>query len=197
MYLGRIISKRKIQDLPEFIEVSDKFVEDDVPTLVVGKKLAMDIFGSENLRMLDKRVRKNVFWTFSKLERRADFEDDLKAFLDHTVKEADRQLNYYFVNIFTESLTFIKKFIHYVRSAKEKSVYNNGVHLFFYSGKQVIGLSLDDCEYIGIPREKILRKIEGNRYNHVFTTTRFLTPATAPYIRNNDKLVPYIHFMLP
>ena len=197
MYLGRIITKRKIQDIPEFIEVSDTFVEDGVPTLVVGKALATDLFGGENLRMLDRQVQKDVFWTFSKLERRADFEDDLKKFLDHTVQLADEGLQYYFVNVFTESYTFLKKFIRYVRGTKEKSVYNNGVHLFFYSGKQVVGLSLDDCEYIGIDREKILRKVESNPHNHLFTTTRFLTPATAPYIRNNDKLVPYIHFMLP
>ena len=196
MYLGRIISKRPIADLPEYIEVSDTFVDDGVPTLVVGKKVTAELFGPESMKVLDKRIRGEVYWTFSKFERRTDFEDDVKWFVDHTVQLADAGLQYYFVNIFTESVTFLKKFVRYVRSAKKKSVYNNGVHLFFYSGKQVIGLSLDDCEYAGISREKILSKIERNPYNKLFTASEFLTPKMSASVRNNDKLVPYIHFML-
>ena len=196
MYLGRIISKRPIADLPEYIEVSDTFVDDGVPTLVVGKKVTAELFGPESMKVLDKRIRGEVYWTFSKFERRTDFEDDVKWFVDHTVQLADAGLQYYFVNIFTESLTFLKKFIRYVRSAKTKSVYNNGVHLFFYSGKQVIGLSLDDCEYAGISKEKILSKVERNPYNHLFTASEFVTPTMSASVRNNDKLVPYIHFML-
>ena len=111
MYLGRIISKRPIADLPEYIEVSDTFVDDGVPTLVVGKKVTAELFGPESMKVLDKRIRGEVYWTFSKFERRTDFEDDVKWFVDHTVQLADAGLQYYFVNIFTESVTFRPYFL--------------------------------------------------------------------------------------
>ena len=195
MFLARIISKGKIQDVPFYIEVTPKYTESDVPTLVVGKKRAVELFGEENVHVLDRDITETVSWTYAKNERRVDFEEDVKKFIDNVNQKLIRNVSYYFVNIFTEKLSFIKKLIRWIYSEKPKSVYVTDNHIYIYGGKNVIGISRGDLDYAGIDSDKVIKKISSNPENDVFFDNDFLDENVRKSVRGNNIMIPYIRFI--
>lgn len=194
MFLGRIISNSKQLDVPFFIEITDKCDNYSIPTLIIGKKRAIELFSAENIHVLDKKIQENVYWTFAKNERRVDFEEDLKNFINLLVKKIDFSVNYYFINIFTEKYSFLKKFINYIYSDELKSVYVTKKHIYIYSGKSVIGLSRYDLDYIGVDSDKVINKIKSNPKNIVFTENE-IRPDIVKFSKSNNIIVPYLYYI--
>lgn len=194
MFLGRIISNSKQLDVPFFIEITDKCDNYSIPTLIIGKKRAIELFGVENIHVLDKKIQENVYWTFAKNERRVDFEEDLKNFINLLVKKIDFSVNYYFINIFTEKYSFLKKFINYIYSDELKSVYVIKKHIYIYSGKSVIGLSRYDLDYIGVDSDKVINKIKSNPKNIVFTENE-IRPDIVKFSKSSNIIVPYLYYI--
>ena len=194
MFLGRIVTKGKMPDVPFFIEVTESSGDFSIPTLIIGKKRAIELFGVENVHVLDKKIQDNVYWTFAKNERRVDYEDDTKKFIDSLVKKINFGVNYYFINIFTEKLSFLKRFIKYVYNNEKKSVYVTKKHIYFYSGKNVVGLSRGDFEYIGIDSDKVVAKIKSNPQNIVFTDDE-ISPDIVKFAKSSNIIVPYLHYI--
>ena len=195
MFFGRIISASKSIDAPFYIEIAPKYVDDGVDTLIVGKKRAVELFGKENVHVLDRKIRDNVSWTYAKNERREEYENDVKKFIDSVSKKVSSSVNYYFVNIFTEKYTFIKKMIRWIDSDSAKSVFVTDRHVYIYGGKDVIGLSLVDAEYAGIRKRKILDRIKSNPANSVFDGSDFIDENLRKFVKNSNIIVPYIHFI--
>ena len=194
MFLGRIVTKNKSLDVPFFIELTEDVGDYSIPTLIIGKKRAVDLFGSENVHVLDKKIQENVWWTFAKNERRVDFEEDTKKFVDSIVKNINRDLKYYFINIFTEKLSFLKKFINYIYNNERKSVYVTEKHIYIYGGKNVLGLSRGDFEYAGIDSNKVVNKILSNPKNIVFCDDD-VTQNIAKFSKSNNIIIPYLHYV--
>lgn len=190
MFLARIISSSKTLEVPSYIEVTTKYKEDSVPTLIIGKKRAIDIFGQENVHVIDRTLSENVTWIYAKNERRADFESGLQNFKDSIEKKLNYSVKYYFVNIFIEKLSFLKKVLKWIDSETPKSVYATENHIYVYGGKDVIGFSLSDFKYIGIPAEKIIGRIASNPLNVFIKDSEIIES----YSSKNKIIIPYIHF---
>lgn len=195
MFLGRIVSGAKIQDVPFYIEVTKKFTDDGVPTLVVGKKRAVELFGAENVHVLDRSINEHVSWTYAKNERRNECEEDIDKFKKSITKKLKSNVSYYFVNIFTERYSFFKKMLKWIDSDAKKSVYLTDKHIYIYGGKNVIGLSLGDFDYAGIDSDKIIDRIKKNPSNFVFTDEDFNGETERKVVSDNNLIVPYIHFL--
>lgn len=195
MFLGRIISGSKLIEVPFYIEITSEYKEDNIPTLVIGKKRAIDIFGKENIHVLDRNIKENVSWTYAKNERRVEYEEDIKKFLDSIAKKLIHSVSYYFVNIFTEKYSFIKKLIKWIDAEIVKSVYVTDKHLYIYGGKDVIGLSLSDFSYAGIDPDKIIKRIKSNSFNILFYEDDFIDENLRKFVLNNNIVIPYIHFL--
>ena len=194
MFLGRIVTKSKIEDIPFFIEITENPGDFSIPTLIIGKKRAIDLFGVENIHVLDKKIQENVYWTFAKNERRVDYEEELKKFVNSIENKVKRSVDYYFINIFTEKLSFLKKFIKYIYNNDRKSVYVTSKHIYIYSGKNVIGLSRGDFEYIGIDSDKVIEKIKSNPSNIVFTEYE-IDQNIVKFAKSSNIIIPYIHYI--
>ena len=195
MFLGRIVSGAKIQDVPFYIEVTKKFTDDGVPTLVVGKKRAVEIFGAENVHVLDRSINEHVSWTYAKNERRNEYEEDIDKFKKSITKKLKSNVSYYFVNIFIERYSFFKKMLKWIDSDAKKSVYLTDKHIYIYGGKNVIGLSLGDFDYAVIDSDKIIDRIKKNPSNSVFTDEDFNGETERKIVSDNNLIVPYIHFL--
>ena len=195
MFLGRIVSGAKIHDVPFYIEVTKKFTDDGVPTLVVGKKRAVEIFGAENVHVLDRSINEHVSWTYAKNERRNEYEEDIDKFKKSITKKIKYNVSYYFVNIFIERYSFFKKMLKWIDSDAKKSVYLTDKHIYIYGGKNVIGLSLGDFDYAGIDSDKIIDRIKKNPSNSVFTDEDFNGETERKIVSDNNLIVPYIHFL--
>jgi len=198
MYLGRIITKSKNVDTIEFVDVTnDKSLAKNctIPTLVIGKKNAQELVGKENIHFLDKKISDNLYWTFAKTEQRNEYENDLRAFNDMLLNKLVNSVQYKYLNIFTEPLTKVKKFIAFMRNSNDKVVYLSSDMIYVYCRNTVYGVSMSDLQYIGISRDKIFHKLKQNQHNTIITNNYFLTKAIKKYINGSKILVPYIFFL--
>ena len=199
MYLGRVITKSKKVPVVDFVELTpQREVLDGFPTLIIGKDVAEEMFGSENVKVLDKNISENVMWTFLKTERRSDYEKDVERFNQEVINHLKKQIEYKYFNIFTESVETSKKFIDFLyKNKRRKHIYRNGKHIYVYpEGANVVyGFSLESVDYIGKSGESAMEKIEENRSNVVFDDDNFIGVKLARRINNDRTLIPYLHFV--
>jgi hypothetical protein len=120
-YIGRIITTTKIEGISEFIDVTkdSSFItnnEAKIPTLIIGYKNAENICGG--LRMTEKKIGTNLWWTFSKRERRIDYEPDLQNFLSNVSAFLTKSCQYEYLDPITwdkeKEMTFSEKLKNYL-----------------------------------------------------------------------------------
>ena len=201
MFLGQVISKSKNLPVISFIKIVEPpyyGLPDKIPTLIVGKSLAEEMCGKENVKVLDKKIADNVFWTFGKTERRTDFEKDIDTFNNLIVKKIKDAVKYEYYNIFTEPHERSVKFIEWLYNGKtDKTVYICDKHLYIYPNFQetVYGLSLNDVEYIGKHADEVIDKIKANEHNIIVEDNSFISQELLLRLSDSKILVPYIHFL--
>ena len=157
MILGYIVSDKKIKNVDGFVvQVDDISLADPTkPILIVGWENAKK--DPRYSSILDKQLSENVFWTFSKTESRADFEEDLKIFYNYIYGHILNNILYNNINIFKLKYNKIKKLLNII---KNKNIYLSNNLLYIPHEGNILGLSLSILEYCNIPREKIFKKLD-------------------------------------
>lgn len=196
MYLGRIITKSKNFESLDFIEkTSSREIDNSVPTLIIGRAVAEEIYGKDKVKILDKQIEPNVYWTFRKTERRVDYEEDVKSFYDRVKKFAFAKVEYSYFSIFVEDLERTKKFIKWLYEGGKKTIYISHNHIYIYFNGKVYGISLMDIEYIGKNKNDVIEKIKQNKNNAVVESKDFISPQFLQLIEDSNILVPYLYFL--
>ena len=97
-YIANIITKNKLE-VSSFFNVSKSLEDIDVsiPTLIIGWKDVKDFFPEQNI--LENKICDNIFWTFSKREKRHKYEEDLEKFSLHVNEYINKVINYHFFNL--------------------------------------------------------------------------------------------------
>lgn len=197
MYIGKIITKSKNLDTIDFVEITSKYEMSDntLPTLIIGKENAEKIYGKEKIHVLDKKIEENVYWTFSKLERRNDYEKDLHSFNMKLINNLLNKVQYSYFNIFTCKYEDVKNVIIKIDTLNTNVFYITNEHLYMLLNNDVIGISFEELKYIGIPKEKILSRIKKNKYNKIINNDYFISKNMHRYLNNNKIIVPYVYFL--
>lgn len=196
-YIGRIITKSKNIEPLDFVEVTDdkEKIDKSIPTLIIGKQTAESIYGKDKIHLLDKKIEDNVYWTFGKLEKRTEFENDLETFNNIILKNLLETVNYVYFNIFTMSMSCIKRFIKYLSNDIDKVIYRFGDHLYVLCNNSVVGISMIDLEYIGIDKNSVIQKIEKNTHNKIINNDYFISKNLKNKLNGNKIIVPYLYFL--
>ena len=154
-YIGRIITAGKIEGLSEFIDVTkdtSSIVDNDtkIPTLIVGYKNAQDICGS--LKTRDRQIGKNLYWTFSKRERRVDYEPDLDKFLNNVSSFIMKFCDYEYVDLITCDEERRNNLFSVISDNKTKVLYitDTMYYIYYPKGNKVYGVSIDILKFLGI-----------------------------------------------
>lgn len=184
-------------DTIDFVEKTDRVdgIDLSVPTLIVGKELAVSICGSENIHVLNKKIKENLYWTYSKFEKRNEFEKDIEAFNSLIIDKLSHSVKYTFINIFYEPLSRIKRIISFIKNGNKKLFYFTKNHVYLYYNGYVFGFSLDQTRYIGISDEKIKTMVSLNVNNTILCNDKFVSNVIKRYIPYCDVLIPYLHFL--
>lgn len=192
--IANILTANKKFDTLDFINkiYNKDEINPNIPTLIIGYKNAKDYCG-DNFNILKKQISDNVYWTFSKTEKRIEYDNDLEEFYRLVFKTIVKNIKYTFFNIFTFSLTKKKSLINFINSKKTKYVYIVDDFIYILHGNKVVGLSLYDIEYLGIEREKILSRLKDNKSNIFIENTKFLSYKIKKYIGDNNILIPYLY----
>jgi hypothetical protein len=144
---------------------------------------------------LDKKISQNVSWTFDKTERRNEYERDLKQFNDSLIKIVRKNVKYEFFNIYIEPISRIKKLISFIKSSKIKYIYIFNDIIYMYYNNIVYGISLNDIEYLGISKNKILKLLKTNTSNIMIENSDFLSKKMKSLIKEDKILIPYFYFL--
>lgn len=197
MYIGRIITKNKNFDTLDFVDITSDAtkIDNTIPTLIIGRQTAETLYGSENIHVLDKKVGDNVYWTYSKLERRNDFEKDIEKFNNKLFKNLMSQVVYEYISPFTADYTTVKKVLGCLKDSTDKIVYIFDQHLYILYNDTVYGLSFHEMEYVGIRRDKIMSRVFNGKNVKMVQNTNFLSRNMRKLIKDNKIIIPYTYFL--
>lgn len=193
--IGKILSDKNV-DIIDFVSKIYNVNEIDktIPTLIVGWDNVKRIYG-DNISILNKQISENVFWTFSKTEKRIDYENDLLKFYSFIINKLNKDIKYSYFNILTSTFSKKKSFINFIKNNEQKIIYLKDNFIYIYFKKTVIGISLMDIEYFGIKKEKVLNEIKSNHNNIILYNNDFLSFRMKTFITNNNILVPYLYYI--
>ena len=190
--LGNIVdaNEKTVYDVMFNKVASFSDIDPSLPTLIVGMETA-----SENIKDFSilKRLEGDVWWTFSKRERRNEYVEDLKKFKCKVLFDYLSSVKYEYVNFTCYELSRLKKFIRYIDGEDEKTFFftKESRFAFIYSAKynRVWGLSLSLCDYIGVDRKKVIGRIKSNRHNRVMNGVSFADDDIRDVIGDNTHLI--------
>lgn len=155
-YIGRIITTAKIDDISELIEVtndSSSISGDDVkiPTLIIGYKNAVKLCGK--IKITEKKIRNNLYWTFSKRERRSDYISDLSDFYEEVSRSVLSCCEYEYLDPITWSDEMKDNFIKIMSGNHRKVIYSTDTMYYIYSPNagKTYGMSKTVMKYLGFP----------------------------------------------
>lgn len=169
--IGNIITTSKMPDYTRLFNVVDDIDDADrsIPTIIIGVQNAREEL-DDRFNVLDKCYDGGMmWWTYRKNERRADFEDDMSAFVKFCVEKVAKSIEYVYVDIPNIGVNGVKRFIRYIDNVDMKlcHVTNGDSFMFIYDEKKSMsfGLSLSLCEYVGVKAEKVIDRVRRNKNN--------------------------------
>ena len=189
--LGYIVCDRKLKNIDGFVEqVNDISLADATkPILIVGWNNAKNHEGYSSI--LKKQLGENVYWTFSKTESRADFEDDLERFYNIIYDNILNKISYYYINIFKLKYNKIKKIYNILFSIDLKNIYISNNMVYFPYKDNILGFSLNILEYYGIDKDKVLKRIRSNPSNRIVEDNDKFIFKLSRRLGNKKYAIPY------
>ena len=194
-YIGNIITKSAI-NLGKFFNVTKTLEDIDVslPTLIVGWKEVKEYFPNQDI--LKKEVSDNIFWTFSKKEKRHRFESDLNSYIEYVKNDIENKIKYKFFNFILSSDEKRNKFIQFVNNGGYSIYYNsNFLYLYDNLNRIIIGVSLKDIEYIGYNYKDFIENLNINKNNSIINDLKFIDEQSLFLIKDNIKIVPFLNYL--
>lgn len=182
MYLKQNANKKQMQtSIANIITSSNKIefdfkynkcksmeeVDKSLPTLIIGLENAKKYI--KYFDILKKEYQEqNIWWTFSKREKRAIYDIDIYNFNKTVIEKLLSDIKYELIDVINLSKYECRNFIKYLFSDKNKLIYNYyNKFLFIYDkNKQIVyGVSLITLRYFGKDTNKWLSKIYNNKNN--------------------------------
>lgn len=172
-YIGNVIVSSPNYKVDECFNkcLNIENIDETLPTLIIGLEKAKK--NIEKFNILIKNYNNGMlWWTFSKTERRIDYEKDIIDFHNHCIANIVGKIDYHFINYVDLTYNKAKKCLRYIRNNHKKRYYvDNGKFIFVYDtengdkSKNIYGFSLTTSAFFGLERKKILSVIENNPNN--------------------------------
>lgn len=189
--IANILTNSKKNKFDSFFNVvgSQEDLIPGIPTLVIGLENAKEYINGFSI--INKQYG-DIWWTFTKTERRCEYEDDILSFYKFAILNEMKKTKYIYVDIIKFKLSNIKKIIKFLGDDTKKYIFltRNSNFMFVYSEQYntVFGISLELCEYLGYNKQRIYRLLRNREYIH---DTKFITPEIRKVIGFNT------HYILP
>ena len=194
-YIANIVTKNKIE-ISEFFNVIADLESADIslPTLIIGWDEVKRYFPEQDI--LEKQITPTISWTFSKREKRYQYEKDVSVFVERVIKQLDKIVNYHFFNYLLSTDKKKNDFYEYINKGGN-SIYYNSRFVYIYNpiNKTTLGVSLQDLKYIGIDIQIFLKEINKNNNNNIADSLKFITQSSFPLIKDNTKVLPYLNYL--
>jgi hypothetical protein len=193
MIIGNIITSSKIDD--ENIKVCRKIetIKPNLPVLIVGWGKTKELY--ENASIIKKQIDENTFWTFSPKERKVDYDKDLEKFIKLCYENIVKDTKYYYVDFIHSSKKIIYKVLRKIYNSEKIITYlYNDRMLYIYTDNIIFGVDLDIVEYIGIKKEKVIKKLKSISCDFLTNDEIFIKYKNLlKNIDNKYRYIPYIY----
>lgn len=194
-HIANIVTTYKL-NISEFFNVVNDYnkIDKSIPTLIVGWGEVKKIFPSQDI--LTPYIDDNTTWTFSKREKRFQYEKDIQLFINNVIKNINENVNYKFFNYILYNKEKQKTFIEYVRRGN-CSLYHNSRFLYIYNNvdKITLGISLNDLKYINVDIKKFIKRLVENTNNIICDNVNCFDQQSLSLIKSNIKVLPYLNYL--
>lgn len=195
--IGRIYTNIKSFKALQFINLYkiDEYIKNnDIPTLLIGKKELVE--KGFTLSVLNRQIDNNLYWTYTKMEKRNIHEQDITEFYNLVFKKLYRDVRYTNISIYTMKYSIFKEIVNILLdNSIYKCIYIQKNHVYMYYDNRVIGFSLDEIKYVGIDITKVMNILTNSKNSDIITTNNFIKNEVKEYLNNKDYLTPYLYFM--
>ncbi len=194
MIFGNILTEEdiNINNLNKIEDIND--INNSLPTIIIGWEKTKIIIGEDNVSILHKKIKNDLYWTFNQKERKVDYELDIENFKDVCLNEIENKIKYIYVDVLHDTKRKIKKIINKIIGLEYIITYKNNKNMLYIFGEGLVfGIDLNMCEFIGIEKNKIIEKV--NNISDVTLHQNEIFNICKDLITNNrEKIIPYIYY---
>ena len=195
--LGRIYTNIKSFKTLQFINLYkiDEYIKNnDIPTLLIGKKELVE--EGFTLSVLNRQIDNNLYWTYTKMEKRNIHEQDITEFYNLVFKKLYRDIRYTNMSIYTMKYSIFKGMVNILLDNNiYKCIYIRNNHVYIYYDNKVIGFSLDEVKYVAIDIAKVMNILTNSKNSDIITSNTFIKNEVREYLNNKEYLTPYLYFI--
>jgi hypothetical protein len=171
MVLGEIIipedlkdnnTIQSIKDKPLLKIKTDKEIDSNIPTLIIGWKNVENMCNETEKSILNKKIKENLFWTFSYDENTQDFNEDIESFIDKLYDDLIKDIKYIFIDPVIDKLYDETDLINYINiSINLDNIYITEDFIYIYDEQKKIisGIDINYCKFFKFDIEKIIAYI--------------------------------------
>lgn len=189
--IGNIVTKEDI-NIDNYFNIVDNIINinKDLPTLIIGwEDYVKNNF--EDVDFVDRVLNKNMFWTFSKRERRDKMNIDLYNFEEYCVNLFLKKIDYIYLNPMTISNNKLKNFYNFIKE-NESLYYDNETMIYIYSDDKIFGLNKIVFNYMKYDVNKIIKSFK-KKCTYIVDEKNNYT--ILDNINNKEKYIPYLNYV--
>lgn len=194
-YIGNIVTDSNVETT-KFFNVTPDYnsVDFSLPTLIVGWEKVKKLYPEQNI--LNNCIDDNITWTFSKREKRYQYEKDLKSFVEKTIANLNDKVKYRFFNFILAPENKKNCFLTYLEN-NMSSLYYNSKFLYIYdiNNEMTIGVSLKDMSYIGINTKDFIENIKSQNKHIISNNIDDIGKDSFFIVKDNVKIIPYLNYL--
>ena len=159
MRIANIVCEKDIKIDKKFnlIDSIDKLIP-NLPTLIVGIDNAKSY--TKDISYLDRKINDNTFWTFSRLEKRDLFEEDLFYFIEFAYNRLLKHAKFNFIDLILSDSEKINLVFNDIGSSDNVITFHHQNMVYIYVNDTIYGFDLRQVEYIGKSIDKFMNKIK-------------------------------------
>lgn len=203
MYIANIVTQDKINVGPEFnvIPIMSDLSENDLklPTLIIGYEVVCDLYGVDNIDLMDRQLTSKIFWTVRKNEKRMTYSDDLETFIRYAYKKSTDKLNFINLDLIMDSKSKLMKITRKILSINNAVAYeseNNVIYL--YHDNLIFMVDLNLISYVGLNPNKIRDTIKSICEKYLSGDDVLLEYRNhLDRLENEIKLIPFLYSINP
>ena len=159
MLIGNVVCERHIKIDKNFnlIKSTDEIIE-GLPTLIVGLDNAKTF--TDKVSYLDRKINTNTFWTFTRLEKRDLFEEDLFYFIKFSYDELLKSAKFKFIDLILSDSDEINKVFNQIKTSDNVITFSYEKMVYTHINDMIYGFDLRQVDYIGKSKNIFINKIK-------------------------------------
>jgi hypothetical protein len=157
--VGNIITKESITGIPNNFDIHETIPTTDTPNLIIGWELTKTLCPEASI--LRKKIKDNLYWTFSPTEKRSVFENDLKKYIDKSYKDYIKNIKFYNIDPIIYKINTIDELLGKLSivAGGFTYLYVNKV-VYVYHNFIIYSIDLELLDFIGFDRKIILSSLK-------------------------------------